>query len=80
MKGFSIPSISIPSVSLPKISISAGNINIDASTIKSAITSALPDLSSLTQGLNLEEAAQKLVMEGLSEGIELPAELGNLLK
>lgn len=77
MKGFSIPNISIPSVSIPHISISGG---IDAGSIKSAITSALPDLSSVTKGLDIEGVASNLLSEAVGEGVDLPPEITNLLK
>lgn len=77
MKGFSMPSISIPNVSIPKISISG---NIDAGAIKSAITSALPDLSGITDGLNIENIASGMLSEAMGEGVDLPSELGSLLK
>lgn len=77
MKGLSIPSISIPNVSIPKISVSG---NIDAGAIKSAITSALPDLSSITDGLDIQSVASNMLSEAMGEGVELPAELGSLLK
>lgn len=77
MKGFSIPNISIPSVSIPKISVSG---NIDAGAIKSAITSALPDLSSVVDGLDIQSTASTMLSEAMGEGVQLPAELGSLLK
>lgn len=77
MKGFSLPNISIPNISIPKISIS-GNIN--AASIKSAITSAVPDISSITSGLNFEGEASKMISDALGEGIDIPSELSNLLK
>lgn len=77
MKGFSIPSISIPNISIPNISITK---SIDANTIKSAISSALPDLSSITDKLNIEGLASDMLSEAMSEGIDLPDELKNLMK
>ena len=77
MKGFSLPSISIPKVSIPNISLSG---KIDGGTIKSAITSAIPDLSNITNGLNLESTASGMLSEAMHEGIEIPPELSNLLK
>lgn len=77
MKGLSIPSISIPNVSIPNISIGK---NIDAGAIKSAITSAIPDISSITGNLNIEGIASSMLSEAMGEGVELPSELSNLLK
>ena len=77
MRGFSMPSISIPNVSIPNISISN---NVDVGTIKSAITSALPDLSDLTSGLNIEGKAEEMLSDAMSGSIELPSELSDLLK
>lgn len=78
MKGFSIPNVSIPNISLPNISIGSGGV--DTGAIKSAISSALPDLSNLTSGLNLEGIASDLLSDTLDGGIELPSELNDLLK
>lgn len=75
MKGFSLPSISIPKVSIPNISG-----KIDSGTLKSAITSAIPDLSSITNGLNLESTASGMLSEAMNGGIDIPPELSNLLK
>lgn len=77
MKGLSIPNISIPNVSLPNISVSG---KIDAGAIKSAISSALPDLSSITDGLNIENIASGMLSEAMGDGVELPSELSGLLK
>lgn len=77
MKGFSIPNISIPNISIPNISVGNG---IDAGTIKSAITSAVPDLSKLTGNLDIEKMATELLSNAVSEGVEIPPELSNLLK
>lgn len=77
MKGFSIPSISIPSISLPNISFS--DIGVNTGAIENAITSALPDLGGLVDGLNLKEQATELLTGKLSEGIDLPSELTNLI-
>ena len=77
MKGFSIPSISIPHVSIPNISLSG---SIDAGAIKSKITSALPDLSNITSGIDIEGIASSMLSESMGEGIDLPPEIGNLLK
>ena len=77
MKGFSMPNISIPNVSIPNISIGS---NIDAGAIKSAITSAIPDLSDLTSGLDIEGKATEMISDAMSGGIELPSELSELLK
>lgn len=78
MKSFSIPKISIPNVSIPNISIGSGGI--DAGSITSAISSAIPDLSNITSGLNLEGVATDLVSDAISEGVEIPSELKGLLK
>lgn len=79
MRGFSLPSISIPSnISIPNISFS-GN-GIDTGAIKSAIESAIPDLSNVTAGIDLEGAASSLIQEQIGEGIELPSELNGLIK
>lgn len=83
MKGFKIPNISIPSnISIPNISVPNGLSmpSIDVGGIKSAIESAIPDLSSLTADLNLEDQASSLIQENLAEGIELPSELKGLIK
>lgn len=77
MKGFSFPKISIPNISIPKISLSG---NIDAASIKSAISSAVPDISSLTSGLNFEGEASKIMSDAMGEGIDIPSELSSLLK
>lgn len=77
MKGFSMPSISIPKISIPSIPI---NTKIDAGTIKNAISSAIPDISNVTDGLNIEELASQMLSDAMKEGIELPPELGDLIK
>lgn len=77
MKGFSTPNISIPNISVPNISFNKGNISKEA--IKSSIMSQIPNMSGVTDGLNLEQTASDLLSEKLSEGIELPAELGNII-
>lgn len=77
MKGFSLPSISIPSISIPSISITK---NIDSNAIKSAISSVLPDLSSIANGLNIEGLASDMLSEAMSEGINMPSELKDLIK
>jgi hypothetical protein len=64
MKGFSMPSISIPNISMPNISFSG---SVDTGSIKSALESAVPDLSSLTDGIDLEGAASDLLSENTSE-------------
>lgn len=78
MKGFSIPNVSIPKISIPNISVGSGGI--DTNTIKSAITSALPDLSNLASNLDIENKASEMFSDAMGDGIELPAELKNLLK
>lgn len=77
MKGFSIPNISIPQISIPNISITG---NIDAGAIKSAISSAIPDLSSFTKDLNIEGIASEMLSDAMSDGIDLPSGLSDLLK
>lgn len=77
MKGFSFPNISIPNISLPNISISG---KLDAGAIKSAITSAIPDLESITGNLDIEGSASSMLSEAMGEGIKLPEELGKFLK
>lgn len=77
MKGISIPHISIPNISIPNISISNG---IDTGSIKSAITSAIPDLSNLTSGLNIESLASELLSDAMGDGVEIPSELKSLIK
>lgn len=77
MKGFSIPNISIPSISIPKISITE---KVDAGMIKSAISSAIPNLSSITDGLDIEGIASKTLSDAMADGIDIPAELSNLIK
>lgn len=77
MKGFSIPSISIPNVSLPNISFS--DIGVNTGAIENAITSALPDLGNLVDGLNLKEQATELLSGKIAEGIDLPPELSSLI-
>lgn len=77
MKGFSLPNISIPNISIPKISISG---NIDAASIKNAITSAVPDISSITGSINFEGEASKMISDALGEGIDIPSDLSSLLK
>lgn len=79
MKGFSFPNISIPSsIQLP--SISTSGLGVDPSSIKSAIESSIPDLSNITGNINLENEASSIIQESVSEGIELPPELGSLIK
>lgn len=78
MKGFSMPNISIPKVSIPNVSFNGAKI--DAGAINSAITSALPDISSITSGLDIEGMASKMLSEAMGDGIELPSELSNFLK
>jgi hypothetical protein len=75
MKGFSIPSISIPSVSIPNISFSG---SVDTSSIKNAIESAVPDISSLTDGIDLKGTASDLLSENTSS-VDL-SELSGYLK
>lgn len=77
MRGFSLPSISIPNVSIPNVSLSG---KIDSGTLKSAITSAIPDLSNVVSGLNLEGAASGMLSEAMNGGIDIPPELSSLLK
>lgn len=77
MKGFSLSGIKIPNVSLPNITFSGTS---DGNTIKSAIKSAVPDLSSLAGKLDLEKMASSMLSDATSEGINLPTELNNLLK
>lgn len=77
MKGFSFPNISIPNISIPNISISD---KINVGTIKNAISSAVPDLSDITKGLNIEETASKMLSEAMEGGIDLPSELNDLIK
>lgn len=79
MKGIKMPSISIPNVSLPNISLSSSS-GINASSIKSAITSAVPDLSSAVNSVNLESVASNILSENLGEGVELPSEISKLIK
>lgn len=76
MKGFSMPSISIPNISIPNISFSSGSV--DTSSIKSGIESAIPDISSLTDGIDLEGTASDLLSENVS-GVDL-SNLSDYLK
>lgn len=80
MKGFSIPSFSIPKISIPNISFSEGSVNTNIGSIKTAVTSAIPDLSNLTRGVDLQGAASNLLSEQIGEGIDIPSELSDLLK
>lgn len=75
MKGFTIPNISIPKVSIPNISFSGGNI--DAGAIKSAINSALPNLSEISKNVDLKSASSNLLSE--NGGIEIPEELKKVI-
>lgn len=77
MKGLSIPKISIPNVSIPSVPVSG---HIDAGSIKSAISSAIPDLSSITDGLDIKSVASNMLSEAMGEGVEIPSELKNLMK
>lgn len=77
MKGFSIPNVSIPNISIPNLSIGSG---ISAGTIKSSITSSLPDLKNLVGDLNIENVASEMLSNALSDGIDLPSQLNDLLK
>lgn len=77
MKGFSLPNISIPHISIPNIPISK---NIDASAIKSDITSAIPDISAITSELNIEATASEMLSDAIGQGVDLPPELKNLIK
>lgn len=79
MKGFSIPNISIPKVSIPNISIpkSIGDLNVG--NITSAIQSAVPDLSSLVKGLDIEGIASNFLSENMGD-LELPSELSEITK
>lgn len=74
---FSIPKISIPNISIPNIPISD---SIDAGSIKNAITSAIPDLSSIVGDLGLEGIANDVMSDIMGGGIELPSEIKGLLK
>lgn len=73
----SLPKISIPNISIPNIPISG---SIDVGSIKSAITSAIPDLSSVVGDLGLERMADNVLSEILGDGIEIPSEIKGLLK
>lgn len=77
MKGFSISNVHIPNISIPNLSIGS---EISAGTIKSAITSSLPDLKNLVGDLNIENVASEMLSSALSEGIDLPPQLNDLLK
>lgn len=77
MKGFSLPSFSIPNISIPKINIGT---NFDVNSIKNMITSAVPDISSLTADLNIENEATKMLSQSMGEGVDIPSELKDLIK
>lgn len=77
MKGFSLPNISIPKISIPNISI--GGTEINTGSLKSAIESAIPDLSSITSSLDIEGLASQVMNDNLSGGIEIPSELKDLI-
>jgi hypothetical protein len=82
MKGFSMPSISIPSVSIPKISIPKDAKSIDTGSIESAVKSAIPDISGITDSLNIESVASGLLSENVSEsisGLDIPSKLNDLI-
>lgn len=69
MKGLSIPNISIPNISIPNIS----NLGINTNSIKTAINSAIPDLESIANGLDVEGVATEFISSALNE-IELPSD------
>lgn len=73
----SLPKISIPNISIPNIPISD---SIDVGSIKSTITSVVPDLSSVVGDLGLEGMANNVLSEVLSGGINIPSEIKGLLK
>lgn len=77
MKGLSIPNISIPNVAIPNISFNNGGI--DTGTIKNAIMSAIPDISNLTDNIDIQQAASDLLSENLAGGIEIPSELKDMI-
>lgn len=72
-----IPNISIPKISIPNIPISD---SIDVGSIKSAISSAIPDLSNVARDLGLEGMAKDVMADILGDGIEIPSEIKTLLK
>ena len=78
MNGFSIPKINIPKINIPNISIGGGSI--DTGAIESAISSALPDISSITNGLDIEGMATEMISDTIGDGIEIPQELKNMMK
>lgn len=79
MKGFSIPKISIPKVSIPNISIPKNISELNSGSIKSAIQSSIPDISSVVKGLNIEGMASNFLSEHIGD-LELPSELSEITK
>lgn len=77
MKGFSIPSISIPSISPLNISFNGSNVNTES--IRNTIESKLPDLGSLTDGINLKGIASDLLSENISDSIDLTSDLSKMM-
>lgn len=84
MKKFSIPNISIPNISIPNVSG-----NVDVGSIKSAINSAIPDISKLKNSLDLKNTASNILSEvmngetpdvsNLTNGLNLESVASNML-
>ena len=79
MKGFSMPNISIPKITIPNISIPNSVSEINVGSIKSAIQSSVPDISSVVKGLDIEGMASNFLSENMGD-LEIPSELSEITK